>query len=804
MVDERATSGVREPGEGLALEARRASPAWTRGTVIFGSLVALAMGVTLWVLGSRVNVPAGVFVPGLAGHGPDSLAWRRLLAVWVPVGHALFAGTHAWLMRGRQTVALRRYGALDQLVSLGSVLALATLLGLGIPVSSRIGLSGAFVLFVAVKTAILLRALWVWMATTAPPPRRATAAVFLVALAPYLLLGAHLTTSTSATGDEPYYLLVTHSLLRDGDLDLANNLSRRDYLPFYWGVLEMHASGVIVVPDGRVYATSFQGLQPALLLPGYWLAGRAGAVATVNLAGALALALTFRLALLAGASARASYLAWLGAAFSVPVVSFAASPWPEMTGALLATSSVFLILKSPRTTAAVPAAALALALMVAVKTRLFLLALPILAGTLRRATWRSAAALAASAVAAFAVMASYDAFALGGQVVRRIQTRGFLGMLGWLFGWATGAVTEYRGLLGLLLDQEFGIVLVAPVWALALVGAVVAARERRWRFVLLTAGPFVLAWYILGGVGVSRGAGTGGWTAGFSPPGRFVAAALPLLAVSGALALDRITGRRAWAAVAGAFAATLGHTALLSVWPAWRFQHGIGRATGLAELFRRTGIDGGRLLPSYVAPGVGWTVIGVLFVVAVVGAGWALAGRHGGPPPRWTGLLGTLWVGLAGAAAVLVLWLSPEGRYPAILGEGRGGVSFHGVIPVATEAGAVPRERLVWAAQRPSTLELSPRLPAGTYRVIVSAGAQAGPEAPRLRIRLGEGADSVITMAAAPPPAWREDNYVTEVVWPGGRLPVRLELTGISRANPPRLAYLRAVEVQQRETLGRR
>ena len=253
-----------------------------------------------------------------------------------------------------------------------------------------------------------------------------------------------------------------------------------------------------------MYAVSFQGLQPALLLPGYWLAGRAGAVATVNLASALALALTFRLALLAGASGRASFLAWLGAAFSVPVMSFAASPWPEMTGALFATSSVFIILRSPRTAAAVVTATLALTVMVAVKTRLFLLALPILAGMPRRATWRTAAALVATAVAAFAAMATYDAFAMGGQVARRIHAQGFLGMLGWLFGWAAGAVTEYRGHLGLLLDQEFGVVLSAPVFALALVGAVAAARERRWRFVLLTAGPFALVWYVLGGVAVSR------------------------------------------------------------------------------------------------------------------------------------------------------------------------------------------------------------------------------------------------------------------------------------------------------------
>ena len=80
----------------------------------------------------------------------------------------------------------------------------------------------------------------------------------------------------------------------------------------------MRTPGVRATEDGRVYAEAFQGLQPVWLLPGYWLAGRAGAVVIVNVAGALALALTFRLALLSGASARAAFLAWLGAAFSLP------------------------------------------------------------------------------------------------------------------------------------------------------------------------------------------------------------------------------------------------------------------------------------------------------------------------------------------------------------------------------------------------------------------------------------------------------------------------------------------------------
>jgi hypothetical protein len=52
-------------------------------------------------------------------------------------------------------------------------------------------------------------------------------------------------------------------------------------------------------------------------------------------------------------------------------------------------------------------------------------------------------------------------------------------------------------------------------------------------------------------------------------------------------------------------------------------------------------------------------------------------------------------------------------------------------------------------------------------------------------------------MTGAAPPAWWERNYASEVTWPGGRLPIRVELTQVSRAAPIRREYVRAVKVQR-------
>jgi hypothetical protein len=82
----------------------------------------------------------------------------------------------------------------------------------------------------------------------------------------------------SFSGDEPHYLLIAHSLLKDGDFDLANNYAQRDYAGFmkFEGKIEAH-----VVPGARPggrYSFHSPGVS-FLLFPFYslgaWLKGKA-------------------------------------------------------------------------------------------------------------------------------------------------------------------------------------------------------------------------------------------------------------------------------------------------------------------------------------------------------------------------------------------------------------------------------------------------------------------------------------------------------------------------------------------------
>src|SRR4051812_28976900 len=101
----------------------------------------------------------------------------------------------------------------------------------------------------------------------AAPSRRAALAVFLFSWT--------LTThgKYSASGDEPHYLIITHSIVADGDMDVANNYAANDGRFFGHDHLEM---GLHAVPalDGHVRSIHGVGLAIALV-PVYAVAQRA-------------------------------------------------------------------------------------------------------------------------------------------------------------------------------------------------------------------------------------------------------------------------------------------------------------------------------------------------------------------------------------------------------------------------------------------------------------------------------------------------------------------------------------------------
>src|SRR5437868_9482110 len=114
---------------------------------------------------------------------------------------------------------------------------------------------------------------------------------FLIAAIGYAVM-IPLQLRTPIDGDEPYYLLMTESLVRDHDLDLSNQYrdlahsetGRSDLLPQPGDPRGAH---------GEQYSRH-EPFLPILLTPGYALAGLPGALAVIALFGALLARSTIR------------------------------------------------------------------------------------------------------------------------------------------------------------------------------------------------------------------------------------------------------------------------------------------------------------------------------------------------------------------------------------------------------------------------------------------------------------------------------------------------------------------------------
>lgn len=104
-------------------------------------------------------------------------------------------------------------------------------------------------------------------------------------------------------GDEPHYLVITQSLLRDRDLRIEDNHRDAQYLAYFEGALkpDFMRRGV----DGQIYSIHAPGTA-LLVLPAFAIAGYAGAVVTVTVVVALgAMALWRAARLLSGSAAGA-------------------------------------------------------------------------------------------------------------------------------------------------------------------------------------------------------------------------------------------------------------------------------------------------------------------------------------------------------------------------------------------------------------------------------------------------------------------------------------------------------------------
>lgn len=486
------------------------------------AVAAASVALAVWLL------PASVHIASWPASGPARIAYLApLTRLWIALAIAAAVAApaaSAWQRSGRTGESLSR-----------ALAPLALLLLWAVPYLPWLPDRAPLLLVLAGPLRWLVAATSIFgVATAAVPggPRKDLAArwfgrrtLFAVSFAVYVALGVRFATEVGFGGDEPHYLIITHSLLADRDLDIANNHAQRDYRAFFPGVLR---------PDylqrgrrGEIYSIHAPGL-PALLLPAYAIAGAVGAVVFIAFLGALtALAMFDLAALVAGAAAART--AWVALSLTVPFVPHAWLIYPELPGALIVAWGALWLWQPPVSIArtALHGAALALLPWLHTKFVVFLALLGLFEAIRLYPRFRHIVALAAPmALSGVAWLLSFY----------------------WMYGVFDpeapyGAYTRMfvlaknipRGALGLLFDQKFGLLAFSPVYVLAGIGSWLILRERahRWRGagMLVTAAIFFISTTRLYM-----------WWGGSSPPARFLVPVVPLTAPMLAVAVARLNG----------------------------------------------------------------------------------------------------------------------------------------------------------------------------------------------------------------------------------------------------------------------
>jgi hypothetical protein len=506
------------------------------------------------------------------------------LAAVLAAGGAAADGRGAWLgvprlaLLGGIVVAVvlswRLRGATSFSAAIGLIAPLVLLVG-GLPLAGVHALSGPPLFALGLAGAALV-------ATTVRP--RLAGPLFLPLVFGVLVAAAFRShAEVGPEGDEPHYLMVADSLLRDGDLALGDDYAAGRYASFHDGPLEPHFR--VRGKGGEIYSLHAVGLS-VLVLPAWALAGYAGVTVFMALLTALvAREVREWVRELSGRPALAEAAGWL-AAVSPPLVYYAGLVFTEVPAALGLSAGLRLARKDSLNTRDAVVIGAAAAAMSWLNVRYAPLATVVIAHALwRHPRVRTLVGVLVPCTLSAAGLLFYHFALYGFWDPRRVYGR--------RPEFALATLPE--GLPGLLLDQEFGLLVYAPVLTLSLVGIVYLYR--RDRAVALAVGVAIAAvlataatWHM--------------WRGGFNPPARFLVPIVPLVWVTVALVFDKrgltagaalLLGWTLWTGLEGASQPRLVHRDRDGTAPLFRERSGAREWTGLLPAYVLSDPDRHRL-----------------------------------------------------------------------------------------------------------------------------------------------------------------------------------------------------------------
>ncbi|MEM1248992.1 MAG: hypothetical protein AAGA81_23785 [Acidobacteriota bacterium] len=428
-------------------------------------------------------------------------------------------------------------------------------------------------------TALLCAAAALLLAT----PRPRDAAFFWVPFVVYAALVPWSQEARPPNGDEPWYLLMAHSLVFDGDLDLANNYAAGDSVAFAGQAIGPQVDDP-QGPRGQQYSRHAPTLALLLALP-YRVAGLTGAQLTLALMTALLTLSVFRLgrSLFPGSSREVAF-ALTVFSLAPPLLYYSHQIWTEVPAALLLTVGLLCVTKlkagDERRVHWVWLALSLLALPL-LKARFVLISIGLLAvATFELRRHRKALLLMlVSAGAGVGALALLNRALLGRALgIHRPDE---------LMLFRESAERWICGVLGPFLDVGFGLLLCAPLWML-LVPAIPRVGRRYSIWLALICLPYL---FLL--------APRQEWYGGFSPPFRYGIVLLPVLALSLVPLFERRRSSSSRVMLAGLGLLTLALASLCIAVPGWTYNLADGRTLLLDHATSRFDFDVSRLFPSY-------------------------------------------------------------------------------------------------------------------------------------------------------------------------------------------------------------
>ena len=357
-------------------------------------------------------------------------------------------------------------------------------------------------------------------------PRRAPWMAAALAATAYLV-GAWQVLPHLPAGDEPHYLVITQSLLADGDLKIENNHRQGDYHAYFPG--ELRPDYLRRGTNEEIYSIHAPGL-PAIVAPVFALFGYPGVLAILALVGGCATGLAWFATWRVTSDAGASWFGWATVALTTPFFFQSFVVYPDAPAAAIVMLGVVTLLDGPTASLRrILAVGTGLALLPWLHTRFALLAAALGAVTLARqwaAPDRLRRFLALASIPLISAACWFSFFYL---IYGTPDPRAPYGTLD-----QNALANLPRGIVGLFVDQQFGVLPNAPAYLCAALGCLILARRAprlAFELVILVV-PYGLAV-----------AGYQMWWAGYSSPARFIVPILLPFAIPAGLWFQRSLGR---------------------------------------------------------------------------------------------------------------------------------------------------------------------------------------------------------------------------------------------------------------------